>query len=943
MITEHDYNRIVIRSYMRLKKEHETAYIKLRATAMRIVREIATEMNLEPNGEELERMAWDSLTNVTLSADVGISVTSSSIKDDLWLDKTNVKFEYFDRFIKYLKLRKHWIETETLEEDSYSIVQMLGDPKSNKELHRRGMLIGDVQLGKTTSYTAIMNRAVDVGYNVIVLLAGSLENLRRQTQERLDNELVGYTLSPQDKKTLEVVGVGEFSVKPRVQVQTSTLWDFTSRARKKIQSKIEDKTLVFIAKKNVKALETILEALKADNESLSKGKKLNASILVIDDEADNASVNTKANTNLDPTKINGRIRRLLDSFMRSSYLAVTATPFANIFIDDATESEMYGEDLFPSDFIYLLERPPAYTGAYKLFGYDSFPDDDFNYESCLIPVKKDEIPNTSYKFKHRKEDIIINNFNDLPVSLKSSIRYFLLVQYLMDFDPNVKSPHRTMMINVSRYVSVQNKMVEVITDWLNEILLPNLLQFHNYPEKAENKNAGEFHELKVVWDNYKLEKISCLSWEAVSVGLYDSVSKIRINAENMSRFAKDLGRLNYKNYPEGDRVITVGGQCLSRGLTLETLVVSYFYRNSAAYDTLLQMGRWFGYRNSYLQYFKIWIAEESILWYRLISEACEDLRLQVSKMMQLNTEPRYFGLMVRRHPAAGLVITARCKMRNAMVGRKQPVSLEGRLIETPRLWKDCERNHKNEKLILDFLKLFSHYSVLNDGLLIRDVQREDIVPFVAAFDSAILSIGFKINELSTYIENNTSEKWDIVIPQRVKKDRTNDIKIGEATVKINLIDSKFTDSDLLQDGNEFIRINDHHVRIGTGNVTKIGLSGSQIKELENRYNSHDRKKSWAAIKNTASIYLEAYKENSTEYRNPLLIIYPLSLKEKDGNKPFDKEHPITWALGIGFSGAKEEDKEKYFEYWLNPVAIRAGVGIDEDEEGDDELNDGKRE
>ena len=940
MISNQQSRLIVVKVAMQLRLLHATSFIELNDNAIKLIKDFCVNLGLELTSLEIQNLAWEVVTKLSLSADIGVSVVSSSVRDDYWLDNLSVDFQYFDRFIKYLRLEKDWIDVTALDRDSKSIIQMLGNPKADNGNHRRGLLIGDVQSGKTASYTAIMNRAVDVGYDVIVLLAGSIENLRRQTQERIDKELVGYTLDVEaDGKSMMTTGVGNFPIKQHLQVQTTTKKDFTKVVRYRIGSKIEQRTLLYIAKKNVTTLGLIHSSLVEDNKDLvGADGKLKASILLIDDEADNASINTKKNTNLDPTKINGGIRKLLNSFSNTAYLAVTATPFANIYIDDTTDSEMYGDDLFPSDFIHLLDRPMAYTGAYKLFGDFVNKDNSFDYTSCLIPVYEDEIPENSYVFKHKKEEVEIGDFNSLPSSLQESVRYFLLVQYLMDFIPLLKTKHRTMMINVSRFTIVQNEIADSIDDWLKQKLRPNIYQWHNYPEKAADVNSGEFYKLKRIWDKFSLEKISGKQWEEICLDLYESICSVRVSVENMTSHAKDFGRLNYENYPEGDRIISVGGQCLSRGLTLENLVVSYFYRNSATYDTLLQMGRWFGYRNSYLKYFRIWMADESILWYRLISEACEDLRLQINKMNDLKMEPREFGLMVRRHPYSGLIITARTKMRNAKAGNRHPVSLDGRLIESPRLWKSHLSNRKNNNLIKDFLMTVSECEEDSKGnIIIRNIHKSDVVPVIECFDSATLSIGFKVSQLSDYILNNCGDVWDVGIVHG-NSNSTERIQIGNKEYPITLVGRKYKFDNMLQDGKPFIRINDHHVRIGAGDVTKIGLSQKQLDELENRYRQEDREKTWEQISGTASVYLEAYDDNGTDYRRPLLLLYPLALTDMDTGEVFDDHDIMTWGIGIGFPGVRSDNGKRYFEYWMNPVAIRKGIGLDFDQEEEDDVD-----
>ncbi|MDD7451501.1 MAG: Z1 domain-containing protein [Treponema sp.] len=943
MIDEHLRTRLILKTAWKLKELKVRNFTEAIKAAGPAIQKFASDLNISISDEEILQISKDAVAKLTMTSDIGVSVSSARVREDRWLENSGIEFSYFKRYIKYLKIKKQWIDTTALCEDSFSIIQMLGNPESDNH-HRRGMIVGDIQSGKTGSYTAVINRAIDVGYDVIVLLAGSLENLRRQTQERIDKEVIGKTLDVSgDGRTFISTGVSCFQIQEHLKVQTDTKHDYNTRQRANLDSAItKGRTLLYVAKKTVTALNTMLTALEEDNASLlDEDGKLHASILLIDDEADNASINTKKCIEMDPTKINGGIRKLLNKFISTSYLAVTATPFANIFVDDRTESEMYGDDLFPSDFIHLLDRPAAYTGAYKLFGETAMGEETGeDYSHILIPVEKKNIPSDSYAFRHKKDDVIIGSFHELPESLQKAVRYFVIVQYLMD-DFMPQNSHRTMMVNVSRFVKVQNKLADSIDIWLHERLRSDLFQWHNYPERGDDPCSGELYKLKKIWEEYNLESLSGRTWSEICPGLYESVMKIRVSEENMSKQAKEKGRLNYQLYPSGDRVISVGGQCLSRGLTLENLVVTYFYRNSAAYDTLLQMGRWFGYRDSYMQYFRIWMAEESILWYRLISDATEDLRLQIGKMNSLKMEPSQFGLMVRRHPSAGLIITARNKMRNAVKGQRQPVNLDGRLIESPRLWESSILNHKNDELIRSFLASVNDYET--DGqrpvnIIIRNVDKASVYTLVTEFSSATLSIGFKVSQLSDYIMENLGPLWDVAISQASKKmtEKIYPISIGGKELMIRTVEREYK-GDSFENGHPYIRINDHHVKVGEGSVTKLALTEKQIDELKMRIAGGDAKK-WSEVSGTATVYLEAREENSEEYRKPLLLLYPLKLRDDESNI-LNKDGEIIWAIGIGFPGVRGDKTQRYFEYWLNPVAVREGVGLDlDEEEGDDEID-----
>lgn len=880
------------------------------------------------------------LEGITFSLDECAKTATEEVLNDKWLENTDIKFEYANRYFNYLSNTKHWDRkvVNVLKKDSFKIIQMLGNPNGDGFMHRKGLLIGDVQSGKTASYTAILNRAVDVGYKIIILLAGTTSVLRQQTQKRLDYELMGSTLNNEHP----IVGVGIKKSLNKIFPATSVKKDYSKTASITHPVHVLDnQTIIFVTKKNVSTLKYIKEALENSNTDIRNtiNGRIDASLLLVDDEADNASVDTR-DKNMDPTAINRSIRDILNLFNKTAYLAVTATPFANIFIDDDLK-ENFGQDLFPSDFICLLDRSDKYTGARELFGdIDIKPSEKWlkepkSYADYCINEIQDSEMTTTFRYRHKKDEVDINDFEDLPNSMRYAIRYFVLVQKLMDFLPGVDK-HRSMMINVSRFVKVQNDIFTVIGDWLENKLKPQIKKYANYPEKADDKNTGEYYELSCVWKEEDLENKSGISWEEFSPSLISSLSALRVAVVNNGKISKLPGNnLNYDNYPNGDRVIAIGGQCLSRGLTLETLVVSYFYRNSAAYDTLLQMGRWFGYRGPYLRYYRIWMSEQSQRWYSIISEACEDLRDQINTMNDQMLTPSEFGLAVKYHPTTSLIVTARNKMRNVQkADRWVPTDLRTHLIESPRLYADMAENKKNCVLIDNFISKLNQPLSTSDGLVWKDISRDSISSLVKAFNSARLSIGFKVSELAKYIENQTSSNWDVAIIQNSSAKNSSYYKLGQTGIEFSLIDRPCEEDKV----NNILRVYGHHVRIGTGGATKVGLSKDTIEGLATYYGTQ-----WAKKKNRASIYL--HNIPGVMERNCILILYPLNLYHyKDGKIVKDvsereylnnKELPVIWGLGLGFVGEKPATKEdSCYGFYLNPVAQDLGWDFGE-EEGDD--------
>ena len=412
--------------------------------------------------------------------------------------------------------------------------------------------------------------------------------------------------------------------------------------------------------------------------------KLPYSLLLIDDEADNASINTSGDKTR-VTRINEGIRDLLVKFEKSSYIGYTATPFANIFIDPDTEEEMEKQDLFPSDYIKVLEPPSNYIGPEKIFLDEKTTDravrivDDF--QDVLDLKHKNLVP-----------------VDDLPDSLYQAIRVFILGKVIRNLRGDDKQ-HCSMMINVSRFNSVQDDVHGLVYDYVNELshhveLNANvsfLSKKSDILELFKNDYQNEFLDLKD--ENYIYP-----DWNQIRSNLTQAIRSIKVQVVNMRR-----GSLDYEqSKDEGLTVIAIGGLALSRGLTLEGLTVSYILRNASAYDTLMQMGRWFGYRKNYDDLCRLYLPSQSLSYYQDVTEAMMDLSDQIKTMEQLNKTPLDFGLIVRENRGA-IRITAANKMKTA---EKILVSVgyAGKHVQSHNLYTDNQINDSNRLAIKTFSK-----------------------------------------------------------------------------------------------------------------------------------------------------------------------------------------------------------------------------------------------
>lgn len=829
---------------------------------------------------------------------------------------------YWSRYKRYLKDIKHWNRdvVERLHETTNDIMDDLGNPNDDKPFQRRGLLLGDVQSGKTATYTAICNKAVDSNYKVIIVLAGMMENLRIQTQERLDAEFVGneskFIL---DKKANSImkncpVGVGKIGSSPTnpnkpIACFTSSATDFNKNTLQALRLTLDNLkgAALFVVKKNKSVLNNLLSWLT----SAFQDNLIEYPLLLIDDEADNASVNTRSEEQ-DPTAINKAIRSILNCFKQASYLGITATPFANIFIDPDAQ---YGDakDLFPRHFITVLPTPDKYIGADKIFGNGNADDWDTTglnsrtegeYTASLVPIRNEE-QNDYFYFKHKKE--IADDLFDLPNSLYEAINYFVLVNAISDFRNDVKE-HRSMLVNVSMYTKVHNVIAELISTYISTLRR----DIEDYAQLPIQKvmQIESFSALYHTWEEHNLSAIANITWEKlVKEYLFKAIRRVEVRAVNQSTGAKSLSYSEYKGV--GLRVIAVGGNSLSRGLTLEGLCVSYFYRNTMMYDTLLQMGRWFGYRPNYDDLFKIWMGEDAIDWYGYITDAINELKEELILMKNQGLTPEDFGLKVRRAPGS-LLVTARNKMRAASP-IDQPITVSGRMIETPRLRYNSDALNSNEKICRDFIKeLQMDYIDDKDtnAYIWKNVPKELIQQLVQNFISHPWNLNFQSQALATYISDDKEyQYWDVAIPNGNMADiyelELNDGKIIRPHFEGRGLEKDLNISDML-------KISGHHVRVGSGGCSKIGLDIKTIKELRKKARENNEK-----IKDSTYLIKD---------RNPILLIHLIE------NTTIDTQLPkYVVALGLGFPKGQEM---RTAHYWVNPIELRKYIDYDWEEEDD---------
>jgi hypothetical protein len=594
----------------------------------------------------------------------------------------DLRWDQWSRYQYYLRSVKGWPEPtiRSLDETSDEILDLLEDPMADTEFFdRRGLVMGHVQSGKTASFTSLINKAFDCGYKIVIVLSGLHNNLRSQTQVRLDEEVIGFTMKRKHQKEERRVGVGllpGYQLTDVISLTNSDNDGDFSVAKAKVMF---NPPILLVVKKNKTVLTNLLHYLRGKNkfakEKQGRDHRVipDLPLLLIDDEADQASVNT-ADIYLDdgvtidpeyePAKINGLIRDIFHTFEKRAYVGYTATPFANFMIDRESYTQEYGFDLFPKDFIYCLPKPGNYAGPAEYFGL--YDDPERPQPSLVRQVEQDPqfIP-----VPHKKEHAPPY----LPPNLIESLYAFIVATGLRRLRGQDRQ-HSSMLIHVTRFTDVQDKVYHLVATKVNDIImsvrngtgntdhdhaLRKLYQEDFVPTSAGRKDGGKTFD-----------------WPAVRQALLDVLGKVKV--KQINGLSSDI--LDYEeNKEQGLYVIAVGGDKLSRGLTLEGLTVSYYLRTSSLYDTLMQMGRWFGYRMGYFDLCRIYTTEILRDYFQQVAIATEDVRAQIVDMAEHGMTPDDYVLRVRAHPDLG--ITAPNKMRAAQIVK---TSYSASLVQTVR-------------------------------------------------------------------------------------------------------------------------------------------------------------------------------------------------------------------------------------------------------------------
>lgn len=881
---------------------------------------------------------------------------------DKWSENPDHR-KFWRRYRDYLTDEKKFPSkvVSRLDELTDNILDRLADPSAHDQFDKRGLVVGHVQSGKTSNYIGLVNKAADAGYKLIVVLAGIHNSLRSQTQLRVDEGFLGYDTETSRNfiQNSNRIGVGKIDRYVAAHSLTSSApnGDFRRSVAETVTFSLKGSDpVIIVIKKNNSVLKNLIEWLAIkEGENYGDGERIikDIPLLLIDDEADNASINISKSS---VSAINGSIRAILELFDKSAYVGYTATPYANVFMPTPDNEEgirkgvrimvgaknyPIGEDLFPRNFIINIPPPSNYIGPEKIFGivsedtmYETEEEDHFSplhlyepiddyqpkdyFDSNVVTEHLREENSHYIPDKHKMND---NKPDDLPDSLKRAIKYFILSCAARRARGQI-NVHNSMLIHVTRFV-----------DWQNHIALLVGEELAKYKKRIEFNQQDFLSDLKVLWEDKFIPKtteviqylkneknedpdIKPIEWKEIEIHLLPSVTKIQLRAVHGSKLLgglepENLQALDYYDRKKGLSVIAIGGNKLSRGLTLEGLTVSYYLRSSKMYDTLMQMGRWFGYRPGYLDLCRLFTSRELISHYKHIALATEEMRAEFDRMAILRKQPVDYGLKVRSHTGV-LSITASNKFRYR---KMMTFSYSGGLEET---WEFDISNkqmfQRNHELTQSFIgKLGTPTGPMNDSSHLKSQNLvwsqnnnyRDVIEFLRQYQTTQQSFIPKLME--EYIENQAKngklKNWTIALINNSTTPNTVDY-YGNLSVGLS-----FRKNDPDNTSSNYALVKSHII----GNFHEyIDLTNEQ---LENAFNQTKKDREETGKNPETMIHPNPLRiRTNRPESNGLLLIYPLDPNPNKSKLPFS-DVPII-GLALSFPYIKDD---KGVVYAINEV------------------------
>lgn len=850
---------------------------------------------------------------IQLEADLNIysGTATELVEKDVkpWLSdlKSSVKWELWDRYKLHLRAKDGSFPVNSVDDLTDKILDKCVNPKIKGSWDRRGMVVGNVQSGKTANYTGLINKATDAGYKLIIIIAGIHNSLRSQTQLRVDEGYIGRKSSDFIMRQRNVkVGVGKYACNTEIYSYTSSdnKGDFNRSIASRINVPIGDKSpTVLVIKKNKSILENLILWLNQFASDVNGERKLmDVPMLVIDDEADNASVNS--GTQYDVRTINRLIRTLLNLFNQNTFIGYTATPYANLYIPSSWSEDLetyvkdvklkVGEDLFPRDFIVNIPPPSNYLGAAQVFGFENENTGEVAEGLDIIRFAEDQEPWIPKKInKHNAEDLP----DDVPTTLKEAIKAFILTNAIRRLRGH-GNKHSSMLVHVALRVL----WIDRIAWLINEIL-------RGYKNQIKSGQGNVLYDLEEMFYNdfipttkevknniaYNDPKIKTHTWEEVKSELIAAITKIEVRSVHGLKKTSvieyhRIEEIDYEAHKNiGLSIIAVGGNKLARGITLEGLSISYYLRTTRMYDSLMQMGRWFGYRPGYADLCRLYTTSQLINWYRHVTMATEEMRNDFDEMAANNMVPKDYQLKVRTHPGM-LMVTSLTKMREH---EKIQVGFSGKLIQTYSFNKaDVNSNYNVFKYLLSRLnttpqKIKTGQKKVN-ALLWNKVDSVKILDFISSFKTPI----HRLDIMKSYIEKQNNEgllqKWSLAVWVNSR----NDSKKEKWKWSGGDFDAGLPTRSLIGD-----------------ETKQLSVKGSKNAILGKEHRMVD-----LGLKIGEKPSEDDLKEIRKRLQQPLIVILPIDSSDYSG---IENNLPII-GLGIIFPIIESEKKFEYAARPLNP-------------------------
>lgn len=1005
----------------------------------------------EPDAKKFEKelkFKLDSSHAQVLEEDLSLKASDKDRNHQAWLfdnrkiwinaNNTNSQFAFFKSKIE----QNLGAAFKSLDLSTDRTLEDLEDPKRLGNWDTKAMVIGDVQSGKTSDYNGLIAKAIDTGYKVVIVLAGTLDSLRAQTQTRLENTLISTQQNGECTKALFLTKKPEYIIQDGVRkIYRSN--DFNTATASSTGLAEEDVTVI-VCKKHVSVMASILIWL--GNQNIKSNEKIDWTwekgwssyvkqklptnpvecklpLLLIDDECDNASLDISTRKmkidemseeekihfrETDPSKTNMLLRRILKCFNRNAYIGYTATPLANIMINHESYKNKDGMDIFPEDFVKLLPRHPEYIGLSRIFGKAdrNFNEDD-EAVSLSEDLKEEDSPNVEWIWDYRddfdkfpdldteegrnardkkyreeansKEDIngwmplyhknghlpYFNKVRSLPDSLKKAVKLFLINIALRYYRTNIDE-NNSMLVHVSRFTSVQKEVEKQISEYLKDLI--NTISL-SLDEKDKMILKDSF---KILWTDEILKKTDSQKfpntkniefeniWKKISVSLCDEsnpIDVLQMNSTSDDSLDYESKEKEGKNW----NIIVVGGAAVSRGITLDGLSVSYFSRlaKKPTSDTLIQMGRWFGYRKGYEDSFRVFCPKTLHILFRQFSFTYDKARDHFVELSSPPAKsPKDYAFEIPCFD--GWNIVSKSKGKDITIVKEPFLSFLSKSHTPIQYFKDSRRQTNNDlidELVSSLPKNFETQEEINDRLekgkiwlplrtnthISKELSQQEIINKISKdvkpriteaylwknIDSDVLINYFSryqsLRDLNDWtpkilaakllaLKKSKNFKWNIAIfgkqDKKEKSEKYNFAKGIETTIinrTVNYDDELAKVGTLSDPRADFLDLDEKTFNNGIESWISLYKKTGKVTFQSNNL-----------LQKRASNYAPAnFKEKIRKYKkNGLFIIYPFTSFKKE-----EKEIYFGWQLIIPPTRDIDDDEKLIYNQALNLAAV----------------------